>query len=160
MIRSARTGIRASRGQRLRIVALALPTLAGALLCLLSVGALDPGPSDAGATQMAWWFVAGGVGVWLVLRFNLGRFGWPRPRGWARMAGGVLFVTFFAPVLAGTLVLPLYGTMFGPLALWIMFLRQPVLAIAWFGVLVAAHLLMQHYRRERATIFLHPSDPG
>ncbi len=158
MIRTDRARIRPTRGERLRILALVLAALVGAVLCLASVGALDPGRAGpAGPGPALWRLMAGALGTFVALRFNLGRFGWPRLRGWARMAGGVLLVTLFAPVVAGTLVLPLYGTMFGPLALVLTLIRRPALALLWFGVLVAAHLLLQDYRRERDTIFFAPA---
>lgn len=162
MIRTDRARIRPSRGERLRSLALALVALAGAVLCLASVGTLDPsraGPAGTGATL--WRLMAGALGGFVALRFNLDRFGWLHLRGWARMAGGSLLVTLFAPVVAGSLILPLYGTMFGPFALILTLIRHPVLALVWLGTLLAAHLLLQDHRRERATIFMeHPPRSG
>lgn len=162
MIRTDRARIRLSRGERLRILALALAALAGAVLCLASVGALDPGRAGhAGPGVTLWRLMAGAVGSFVVLRFNLGRFGWLHLQGWVRMAGGSLLVTLFAPVVAGSLILPLYGTMFGPFALVLTVIRHPALALVWLGALVAAHLLLQDHRRERATIFMeHPPRSG
>src|SRR5690554_4603333 len=98
MIRTDRARIRPTRGERLRILALVLAALVGAVLCLASVGALDPGRAGpAGPGPALWRLMAGALGTFVALRFNLGRFGWPRLRGWARMAGGVLLVTLFAP---------------------------------------------------------------
>jgi len=155
MIRSSRASPRLSRGERLRLAALALGGVAGAVLCLASVHALD-GAGAAGAAgpgRALWRALAGFLGTAGVLWLNRGRFGWPGPGGWLAAAGGVARVTVLAPVAVGTLVLPLYGTMFGPLALAVTCLERPELALLWFGALVAAHRLCGPHRAERATIF-------
>ncbi|MBW7921977.1 MAG: hypothetical protein H3C51_07740 [Rubellimicrobium sp.] len=154
MIRPSRLRLRPSRGERLRLAALLLGGVVGAALCVASVDALDgveglPG----GGWRDLWRLVAGFAGTTGLLWLNRGRFGWPGWRGWMVMAGGALMVTLFAPVAVGTLVLPLYGTMFGPLALTVTFLRSPALAALWVVTLVVGHRLSMTYRRERATIF-------
>lgn len=134
--------------------ALILGGAVGALLCVMSVHALDGAAPLANSPILHLWrLVAGFVGTAGLLWLNRGRFGWPGWRGWMIMAGGALMVTLFAPVAAGTLVLPIYGTMFGPLALTVTLLRRPLLALLWFGTLIAAHRLCTLYRAERATIF-------
>lgn len=160
MIRNPGLHLRPSRGERLRFLVLPLGGMVGAMLCLLSVDALDgvdgmPG----GGLRSAWRLLAGFAGTAGLLWLNRGRFGWPGWRGWAIWAGGALMVTLFAPVAVGTLVLPLYGTMFGPLALIVTLLRQPLLAVLWGGTLVAAHLMSRPYRAERVTIFCPRPQP-
>lgn len=154
MIRASPLRLRPSRGERLRLLALLLGAAVGAVLCVASVHALDGVESlPASPLRDLWRLVAGFTGTAALLWLNRGRFGWPGWRGWLIWAGGALMVTLFAPVAVGTLVLPFYGTMFGPLALTVTLLRRPVLAVLWFGTLAGAHLLCQRHREERASIF-------
>lgn len=163
MIRTARARTRPTRGENLRIAAFILGGIAGALLCLASVDALDP-PDTMAASSLwgpfLWRLMAGFIGTIGILWLCRGRFGWPGPRGWLAMGQGVVLVTVFAPVAAGTLVLPFYGTMFGPLALVITLLHRPLLALVWFGTLVAGHRMAMVYREERATIFASRRRPA
>lgn len=154
MIRASHPRLRPSRGESLRIVALLLGGVVGALLCVASVHALDGIEGlPTSPLRYLWRLLAGFVGTAGLLWLNRGRFGWPGWRGWLIWGGGVIMVTLFAPVAVGTLVLPIYGTMFGPLALTVTLLRRPLLAALWFGMLVGTHVLCMRHREERATIF-------
>ena len=62
---------------------------------------------------------------------------------------GGLIVTFLYSLIAGTLVLPLWGTMFGPFAFIMLFVTKPFIAFIWVGSLLTAHMLMCGWRVER-----------
>jgi hypothetical protein len=73
---------------------------------------------------------------------------------------GMLMVSFVGAVSAGTMALPLYGTMFGPLMVLMIFIGSPLLAGFWCVVLVAAHLLIRAWRKERDSIFAGTTKDG
>ena len=65
----------------------------------------------------------------------------------------MLIVTFFGPIIAGTLALPLYGTMFGPFTLGLIFFASPMTAVFWLGNLLGVHVLFLTWHSERDSIF-------
>lgn len=79
---------------------------------------------------------------------------------WAALAAGA--VTFLGSVAGGSLVLPIYGTMFGPFSVAMTFIANPAVAIVWCGALLSGHLAMIKWREERDTVFdakLSPPEP-
>ncbi|WP_185020754.1 hypothetical protein [Histidinibacterium lentulum] len=146
-----------SRGERARVLAWLIVATGGAILCRVSVGRIDTGPVLP-VVALGWydlWILAagvtGGLGGFYLVRESLGQTG---PAGWTRAIFAALVLGFSGSVIAGTLVLPIYGTMFGPLVLAVTLIDLPVLAVAWTGSLVGVHLLMQRWREERESIFV------
>jgi hypothetical protein len=45
--------------------------------------------------------------------------------------------------------------MFGPLQLIMMMIETPSLAAIWLGMMICAHGLLSHWRRERDSIFMN-----
>lgn len=100
-----------------------------------------------------WTFIAGGVGT--ILGIYLGRryLGHPGISGLAKLALGLISINFIAALISGTLALPFFGTMFGPLALIGTLITYPILTIIWFVCLYNAHMAHGLYLQERNSIF-------
>lgn len=105
-----------------------------------------------------WMILAGALGADAGLFLGadkLGHAGW---RGVKRALAGCLIISLSASVVAGTLALPGFGTMFGPFATAITFWQSPIVLVFWLMMLLACHLLFANWRRERETLFTIPDD--
>lgn len=136
--------------------------LAGAVLAFTIVTRLG---GDAAlfraVTAYDLWVIASGVlGAGSALYLGRKWLGNAGPLGHGMAVVGILIVTLISGVCAGTLVLPLYGTMFGPFLIVVTLWAHPGLAVIWLLVLTSSHLLFAIYRRERASIFAAPPDTG
>lgn len=100
-----------------------------------------------------WIMLAGGCSAIIALLLGKHWFGQPGPIGVAKTVFGIVAVTFAAALIGGTIALPIYGTMFGPLALVGTFVDQPALLMIWLAVLCAANVAFGIHRRERDSIF-------
>ncbi len=110
-------------------------------IALLRISGGDYFATGFGAYQ--WWIViCGGIGAALGLLIARDRFGRVGIKGMGRAAVGALWVSLIGAVIAGTLALPVYGTMFGPFSLVVTFVAKPVLALVWFGILALIHLML------------------
>jgi hypothetical protein len=77
-----------------------------------------------------------------------------------RAVGGIVLICFTAPIVAGSLALPLYGTMFGPFMFGTTIVAVPLLGLIWAFTLLAVHLCLAPWRRERDSVFTAPeADP-
>lgn len=99
------------------------------------------------------WFVTAGVlgalgGLYLGRRW----FGHGGLRGVIKVVAGILVVSFVGALMGGTLALPLYGTMFGPLMFALTLAGNPALAVLWLNTLIGSHLLIRVWRHERVII--------
>lgn len=97
-----------------------------------------------------WIIVSGALGAGAALRFSLPWFGTSSLR---LTLGGVAMVTFVAPIVAGSLALPLYGTMFGPFILVLILAASPVTALLWGATLLCVDRLVRKFLAERDSIF-------
>ena len=143
---------RRSEGERRLFIGQLMTGIFGALLALVVVFRLSPDALiDRPISGFEWWVVtAGFIGGWSatgLARERLGR------RGLGNMLLGMGAVTFFAPIIAGTLGLPLYGTMFGPFTLALIFVASPITALLWAANLVGVHILFRTWHAERDSIF-------
>ncbi|WP_394153994.1 hypothetical protein [Loktanella salsilacus] len=100
-----------------------------------------------------WFIIAGMVGSFAALFVGRDWFGHGGAAGVLQLVAGMISVTFMGTIIGGTLALPLYGTMFGPMMFGVTIAAHPVLALVWLNALVVAHLLMMLWRRERDSIF-------
>ncbi len=107
-----------------------------------------------------WMILSGAVGADLALYFNRNRIGHAGASGLWTAAIGALLITLSATIIAGTLALPGYGTMFGPFAAFVTFWSSPVLLVFWCIMLIATHMLFSNWRKERETLFAGPPDDG
>jgi len=97
-----------------------------------------------------WTVFAGGLAGGLSLRAARGWMGKPGALGLSRAIVGSVAVAILAAIVAGTLIVPLYGTVYGPLLIVSEFIAKPWLAVAWFGVLIGGHYLMAVLEEEFA----------
>jgi len=140
-------GERLAAAAYLLIMALGV-TLAAAIAARIEV---------AGATPLTatlydgWIALAGGIGAGLGL--HAARPALSRPSAAAPFLGaGILFLA--GSVIAGTLALPIYGTMFGPMALAVLLAASPVAAMSALGTVALATWLLRHWQAERDSIFM------
>lgn len=146
---------RLSEGEKQLLSALTGAALFGGMLTFVIVSQM--GSEKALVRHLSWadlWFVfAGALGA--VGGIYLGRrwLGHPGLRGALLAVLGVPMVSFLCSVLGGTLALPFYGTMFGPMIFALTLIGNPVLAVVWLTVLAATHFLMSGWRRERESLF-------
>lgn len=111
-----------------------------------------------------------GYDIWMVLSgaigADIGLYSVRHRLGHGGMAGmwsalrGALILTMVATIVAGTLALPGFGTMFGPFAAFVTFWASPLLLLFWCMMLLATHLLFARWRIERDTIYVTPTDDG
>lgn len=99
-----------------------------------------------------WIIAAGGLAAGLALFLSRTWLGGLGALGIARALVAFIMVTVVAAILAGTLVAPFYGTMVAPFMLLSAFVAAPILAVAWGGVLIGAHVLFGILRREQDTV--------
>lgn len=97
-----------------------------------------------------WVIVAGALSGGIALYLARNWMGVLGAIGFARAIVGSIVVAFVAAVVAGTLILPVYGTVFGPFLLISEFVATPWLAVLWFAVALAAHFLISKWTEERA----------
>lgn len=93
--------------------------------------------------------LGGAVGLWL-MRDRLGQ---PGMSGATRAAMGLIGLCFLAPLIGGSLALPVYGTMFGPFTLAVIVAGSPVLAFFLIMTLTIVHILLLGWQAERDSIF-------
>ncbi|MEL6690072.1 MAG: hypothetical protein AAFP28_07110 [Pseudomonadota bacterium] len=86
----------------------------------------------------------------IILRESFGR-----PGFWgacqAIVSGGV--ATCLMGIIAGTMLLPVYGTMFGPWLIIVTIIVKPWLMVPWSMALYAFHLARAEYAAEQDTIY-------
>lgn len=142
-------------GERALVWAYLTVSMFGVAFGLIVVLRLDPAAFfSRGMTVYEYWIlVSGALGVCLALRISREKFGLP---GLRDTLVGMVMVTFVAPIIAGTLALPLYGTMFGPMTLAIIFYVAPVTAALWFTSLTGVHFMLRRWQVERNSIFGAP----
>jgi hypothetical protein len=141
-----------SKGEARLFLGCLFTALFGAALAFIVVLRLDSGAVfGRSMTAYEYWivtsgFIGGAAGVYLS-RHALGH------SGFAITLRGMVSTTFLAALIAGTLGLPLYGTMFGPFTLVLIFVASPITASLWFCNLFAVHVLVREWQRERNSIF-------
>ena len=99
-----------------------------------------------------WFMVAGVLGAMTGLYAGRRWFGHEGPRGALKVVAGLLVVSFVGALVGGTLALPLYGTMFGPMMFTLTLAANPALSVLWVASLIGSHLLIRCWRRERALL--------
>ena len=122
----------------------ALRPCAGRWTCLVAVLRLAGGalPLSYGL----WVALSGAVGAWAGLAVSWEDFGWPGFRGAFRaILGGIKF-SLIAAIAGGTMVLPVFGTMFAPLAVCITLLAVPAAAVGLLATLALTHRAVRRWR--------------
>lgn len=100
-----------------------------------------------------WAILSGALGAAAALFVGRRWFGWPGVRGLFTALCGVPVISFMGGLIGGTLALPVYGTMFGPMALAVTFYDNPMVTLFWVLTVMCAHFLIAIYRSERDTVF-------
>ncbi|MEL6608118.1 MAG: hypothetical protein AAFO93_04320 [Pseudomonadota bacterium] len=142
-----------SRAEWALILAFAALALAGAVLgmyALRDLNALDSFTSRD--TARGWLAMSGAMGACLsamAMRDRFGRVG--RGSLWHAAVAGVI-TTMLVGIVAGTLVLPIFGTMFGPWLVLIALLNMPVLAVPWMFALWGYDTARRSYTAERESL--------
>lgn len=144
-----------TEGEQQLVTAYVTTCAFGAGMGLMTVTQMSHGAIfDTGFTFYHRWIVlCGALGCGLALWLAGDRMGQSGPNGFARGMLGVVWVSVVGAVIAGTLALPFYGTMFGPFTLAIMLVGSPMLALMWFANLLASHLLIRNWRTEQDRLF-------
>ena len=131
-------------------------SLTGAILAQIAVLRLSEAvPSSQFELAFTFWAglagcIGGAIGIWYA---SDKWFGFSGLAGWVTASFGALAVTGVAAVIAGSLILPFYGTMFAPLQVIMMMIESPMLAVVWFGMMICAQGLLRQWRSERDSIF-------
>lgn len=141
-----------SLGERRKFLAHLVTGVLAAMLALIVVMRVDP--TAVLERPLSWYerwillsgFLGGWAGVWIA-RDRLGR----RSAGDALI--GLVLMTATGAIIGGTLALPLYGTMFGPFTIAVIFAASPLVAGLWLANGVAVHVLMRSWHAERDSIF-------
>lgn len=141
-----------SKGEARLFLGCLFTALFGAALAFIVVLRLDSGAVfNRPMTTYEYWIVTsgfiGGAAAVYLSRHTLGH------SGVSITLRGMASTTFLAALIAGTLGLPLYGTMFGPFTLVLIFAASPITAILWFCNLYAVHVFIREWQRERNSIF-------
>ncbi len=103
-----------------------------------------------------WVIVSGSVGAASGLFIGRRWLGHRGFNGILRALAGMLVISFTGSLVGGTLSLPIYGTMFGPLALAVTLYENTMTLGFWLFTLAVTHVLFLVYRSERETLFQVP----
>ncbi len=133
-----------TRGEKAFVSAYAIViAISAGLSMLVMTGVEGPrGIPQEPSLYVLWIIFAGALSGGISLFIARGWMGRPGALGIARAIVGSIAVAIIGAVLAGTLILPVYGTFYGPFLLLSAFIAKPWIAIAWFAALLGAHYLM------------------
>ena len=149
---------RPSAGERSLLIAAGLTTLVGVLMTSVIVADLrNRGWDDGWGRIDSWCALSGGFGALGGLYLGRAWLGGPGALGTLRALAGIVVIGFLSALVAGTLILPGYGTMFGPMILLVNIAAHPALALGWCYALILAHLLFREYRLERGAPVVRPA---
>jgi len=143
-----------SVAERWMITATAAIMAIGALLGIWAFAELQPivdttQPLFSTAWQVAASLVGAGIAARSMSRF----FGMRGMGGTVRAVFGSVLGTLAFGIIAGTLILPIYGTMFAPWFVVLALVGQPVLGLLWVSGWAALQVASIKYEDERDTIF-------
>ncbi len=142
-------------GERCLALAYVVVGLFGAGMAFVAVTQLGHGEILARPMLVyeKWIVLCGLIGGICGLYLAGDRMGQPGWSGHLRAVYGAGIVSFAGPIIAGTLALPVYGTMFGPFTMAMIFFGSPMVGLLWLANLMAAHLLIGAWRAERDSVF-------
>lgn len=124
----------------------------GAILAMTVLQRLEAGPVSLNPGTV-WMLLSGAIGAMTALhlrRDHLGRAGLP---GLGRAVISGLWITVVGGLIAGTLALPVYGTMFGTWLLLVVLAQTPIMTLLWAMMLGACHMMLGRWRAERDSVF-------
>lgn len=144
-----------SEGERGVYLAFVIIGLFGAVLSFLVVNKLG-GEAEILRTfgiYDLWAIASGAIGATTALYLGRHWLGMKGLAGWIKAAVAVPLITFGGSLVGGTLTLPVYGTMFGPLALGVTLYENAIVLFLWVWTIFVIHTLFAGYRKERETLF-------
>ena len=109
--------------------------------------------TDHPALGTLWQVAASMCGALSAAKATRGFFGGTGARGIFWTLVGAVVLTLAYGVIAGTLILPIYGTMFAPWFVLLTLGGMPILGVLWCAGLVGYHVARARYEAERDTIF-------
>lgn len=133
-----------TRGEKAFVSAYAIVIAISAGLTMLVMSGVE-GPSalpQEPSLYVLWVIFAGALSGGIGLFAARGWMGQTGLLGFARATVGAIAVVLLGAIIAGTLILPVYGTFYGPFLLLSEFIGKPWIAFAWFAALFGAHYLM------------------
>lgn len=148
--------LRPSTGEKRLLAAIFCVGLCGALLSFVIVTQMGASKQYLRAMTHAdaWFYFSGIAGALGGLYLGRDWFGHSGIAGTIRFIGGIIVVSFTGGLIGGSLAIPLYGTMFGPLMVGLTLWGNPALGIFWLAALTASHVLVRTWRRERRSLFV------
>ena len=151
MLARLKSTFQLTRGEKAYIVAYAIViSVAAGLTVYVLAGLENAAPQPGGAPLYSiWTVIAGIVGGALSLYAARGWLGGLGGFGFARALIGATAAALIAAIIAGSLIMPVYGTFFAPVMLATEFAANPLLAIGWYAAMLVAHFLMTVLTRER-----------
>lgn len=101
-----------------------------------------------------WTIISGAVGAAMGLYVGRRWLGSAGLSGWVKAMIAIPVISFIASLAGGTLALPIYGTMFGPMALAVTFYENVIVLVFWVWTVLIAHVLFTTHRKERDSLFI------
>jgi hypothetical protein len=133
-----------SRGEKASVLAYAAVIAMAAGMTILIMSGVQGDHLIWGGKSWfsAWVIVAGALSGGIGLALAQGWMGLEGTLGTLRAIVGSVAVAVMAAMIAGLLIDPLLGIVYGPILLMTELMEKPWLAIAWLFVAMAAHSLM------------------
>ncbi|MCK0094003.1 hypothetical protein MWU60_00350 [Yoonia sp. F2084L] len=141
-----------TKGEKSFVIAYAAVIAVAAGITVLIVSGLEGVNAQPVGSPLfvLWTILAGGLSGAVALYTARGWMGRTGAMGFGRAIIGAIAVALIASVAAGMLIAPVFGAAYAPVLLISEFIAKPWLAIAWFVVLIGAHMLMGVLTEERA----------
>ena len=151
MLARLKSTFRLTRGEKAYVVAYAIVIAVAAGLTVYVLAGLDQGAAQTGGAPIysIWTVIAGVIGGALSLYAARGWLGMTGAMGWARAVVGSTAAALIAAIIAGSLIMPVYGTFYAPVMLATEFAANPLLALGWYAAMLGAHSLMTVLTVER-----------
>lgn len=141
-----------SKGEKAYILAFAAVIAVSAGLTLFIMSGIDQSvalPQEPTA-YTGWVIGAGALSGFFALFAARGYMGGAGILGFVRALVGSTAAGIIAAAIAGTLIMPIYGTFYAPVIVATEFISNPLLPLAWYIVMMGAHYMMKIYADERA----------
>ncbi len=128
----------------------AIIAMTAGMTILIMSGVNGEGLIWSGTAWFSQWIIfAGAVSGAISLALARGWMGMEGTFGVMRALVGSVAISIMAAMIAGILIDPLLGVVYGPVLLLTEFIAKPWLAIAWFAGMMGIHALKLDARRER-----------
>jgi hypothetical protein len=99
-----------------------------------------------------WMICASALAGFAALMISRGWIGMPGMLGIIRACFGALVMLVLASLIGGSLIMPIYGTVYAPFIVLSAFIANPLWAVFWCGGVVAAHWVLAQSEQKRLAI--------